>query len=147
MNKLLVNPAKYGCPMPCRHTSYKLEVNYMHKNTWFNPFNLSQVTNFVSLDNFPIKLDHFIIVKCQNLWNGPVLSKVVCWSLKEENFGIALIYETLDVEENIEALVLDAGNLGAEAGGKLGLLLGFSCLTFLFSILQCCKFLGKKKCK
>ncbi len=28
MNKLLVNPPKYGCPMPCRHTSYKLGVNF-----------------------------------------------------------------------------------------------------------------------
>jgi len=65
----------------------------------------------------------------------------------DDKFGISLSYATLDVEENIETLVFDAGNVVAEVGGNLGLLLGFSCLTFLLSVLQCCKALAMKKCK
>ena len=64
MNKLLVNPAKYGCPMPCRPTSYKLEVNYMHKNTWFNPLNMSPDTQLTSALTF----DYPYPMNYPNIW-------------------------------------------------------------------------------
>ena len=45
-------------------------------------------------------------------------------------------YSTLDVEERIETLVYDAGNFLAAAGGNLGLLLGFSCLSTVFGFIN-----------
>jgi hypothetical protein len=40
INKLVTKPSKYGCPMPCHHTSYTSKVAYMHANTWFDPWDL-----------------------------------------------------------------------------------------------------------
>jgi hypothetical protein len=45
-------------------------------------------------------------------------------------------YSTLDVEERIETLVYDAGNFLAAAGGNLGLLLGFSCLSTVLGFIN-----------
>jgi hypothetical protein len=49
------------------------------------------------------------------------------------NVNIVLTYATLSVEEQTETLVFDIGSLLAAAGGNLGLFLGFSCLSLLFS--------------
>ena len=40
------------------------------------------------------------------------------------------------VEERIETLIYDTGNFLAQAGGNLGLFLGFSCLSLLFAIIK-----------
>jgi hypothetical protein len=42
---------------------------------------------------------------------------------------------SLSVEEHFETLVFDGGSLLAAAGGNLGLFLGFSCLSLIFSAL------------
>jgi hypothetical protein len=42
----------------------------------------------------------------------------------------------LDVEERIETLVYDVGSFLAAAGGNLGLLLGFSCLSTIFGFIN-----------
>jgi hypothetical protein len=42
----------------------------------------------------------------------------------------------LDVEERVETLVYDAGNFLAAVGGNLGLLLGFSCLSTVFTLID-----------
>jgi hypothetical protein len=52
------------------------------------------------------------------------------------NAYLILAYETLSVEEQFETLVFDIGSLLAAAGGNLGLFLGFSCLSLLFSLLD-----------
>jgi hypothetical protein len=52
------------------------------------------------------------------------------------NVNIVLTYATLSVEEQTETLVFDIGSLLAAAGGNLGLFLGFSCLSLLFSLLD-----------
>jgi hypothetical protein len=52
------------------------------------------------------------------------------------NVHIVLAYATLSVEEQTETLVFDIGSLLAAAGGNLGLFLGFSCLSLLFSCLD-----------
>jgi len=43
----------------------------------------------------------------------------------------------LAVEERFETLVHDTGSLLASAGGNLGLMLGFSCLSVLTAALDC----------
>jgi hypothetical protein len=45
------------------------------------------------------------------------------------------MYSSLSVEEHFETLVFDSGSLLAAAGGNLGLFLGFSCLSLIFSSL------------
>jgi hypothetical protein len=40
------------------------------------------------------------------------------------------------VEEQVETLIYDAGGFLAAAGGNLGLFVGFSCLSVIFSILD-----------
>jgi hypothetical protein len=49
------------------------------------------------------------------------------------------------VEERIETLAFGGGSLLAEIGGNIGLLLGFSLLSLLFSLLKLFKFVFKKK--
>lgn len=51
-------------------------------------------------------------------------------------FRLAIQYTSLNVEERIENLEYDIGNLLVSAGGNLGLFLGFSCLSLLFSVLN-----------
>ena len=46
-------------------------------------------------------------------------------------FYFGILWETLLVEEEVEALVYDGINFVAAAGGNLGLLLGFSCFGLL----------------
>jgi hypothetical protein len=53
--------------------------------------------------------------------------------------GFALLdlsYETYSVEEQFEKFVFDIGSLLVAAGGNLGLFLGFSCLSIVFSVLE-----------
>jgi hypothetical protein len=106
LNQFSVSPAKYGCPMPCRHTSYELKVNYVHMNVWFDWYNLTK---------YP-----------------------------KGSFSVGYYYESLDVKERIENLVMDVSGLLAEAGGNIGLLLGFSLISLLFSLIKCCKHILEK---
>jgi hypothetical protein len=46
------------------------------------------------------------------------------------------VYETHSVEELFEMIVFDIGSLLVGAGGNLGLFLGFSCLSIVFSLLD-----------
>ena len=52
------------------------------------------------------------------------------------SFVLYLYYDTLMSEERSETLLYDVPGFLAAAGGNLGLMLGFSCLTVLFSILN-----------
>jgi hypothetical protein len=52
---------------------------------------------------------------------------------------IILSYETILTEEREETLVYDATNFLVNAGGNLGLFLGFSCLSILLYIIKLCK--------
>jgi len=45
MMDFVSDPAKFGCPMPCRRTSYSLNTVYIHRNSWFNPTNMSLIMN------------------------------------------------------------------------------------------------------
>jgi hypothetical protein len=51
-------------------------------------------------------------------------------------YALVIYYETFDVEEHVESLVYDAGNLLISIGGNLGLFLGFSCLSVLFALIN-----------
>jgi hypothetical protein len=57
----------------------------------------------------------------------------------------SLEYERLVVEEEVETLMYDATNFLAQAGGNLGLFLGFSCLSLLLSLLTCLENILKSK--
>ena len=49
---------------------------------------------------------------------------------------ISLYYSTLVIEQQVETLIYDVGGFLAAAGGNLGLCLGFSCLSVLFTFSQ-----------
>ena len=49
---------------------------------------------------------------------------------------ISYYYSTLVIEEQVETLIYDVGGFLAAAGGNLGLCLGFSCLSVLFTFSQ-----------
>ena len=51
-------------------------------------------------------------------------------------FLLYYFYDSLMVEVRTEKLVFDLLGVFAAAGGNLGLCLGFSCLTLLFSLLN-----------
>ena len=63
----------------------------------------------------------------------------------EPNMRIKLKFESALVEEQVENLVYDAGNFLAAMGGNLGLFLGFSCLSILFSFINYLKKIFNKK--
>ena len=63
---------------------------------------------------------------------------------EDENvFILYFFYTTLTVEEKIETLIYDLGGLMAAAGGNLGLCLGFSCLSILFSTIAVISYVWK----
>ena len=54
----------------------------------------------------------------------------------DDGFQLHFYYKTLKVEEKTETLVYDVGNFLTAAGGNLGLFLGFSCLSVLFTLIE-----------
>ena len=52
---------------------------------------------------------------------------------------ISIFYSSVLVETRVETYLYDLGNFLTSAGGNLGLLLGFSCLSLLFAFLHCLK--------
>jgi len=87
-----------GCPLPCKQTTYKTNLQYYHANKWVDPNN-----------TVPRPKDYLYL---------------------------AVYYDTLLVDEGIEAYVYDLGIILAQAGGNLGLCLGFSCLSALLAFIQ-----------
>lgn len=72
----------------------------------------------------------------------------------ERNFSNELIaagvmfilkYNKFVVEKQVETLVYDTGNFLAQAGGNLGLFLGFSCLSLLLAVIKFIKNITKHK--
>ena len=41
ISNFVTNPAKFGCPMPCRRIKYSMNTVYAHKNSWFRPTNMT----------------------------------------------------------------------------------------------------------
>jgi hypothetical protein len=58
----------------------------------------------------------------------------------ETNFTIYLYPGSPHVEERIETLVYDSAGLLTSAGGNLGLMLGFSCLSVFFALINWIKY-------
>ena len=54
----------------------------------------------------------------------------------EANFTLYFFTRSALIEEQVENLVYDVGGFLAAAGGNLGLLLGFSCLSVIFAMLN-----------
>jgi len=54
----------------------------------------------------------------------------------QQGIMLSLKYENLATEEQVETLIYDATNFLAQAGGNLGLFLGFSCLSLLIKIIN-----------
>jgi hypothetical protein len=52
-------------------------------------------------------------------------------------FNLIYYYVTLNTEQIIESLEYDFGNFMVAAGGNMGLFLGMSCLSVLFSLVEC----------
>ena len=59
------------------------------------------------------------------------------------NFSVFFFSRSLWIEERIETLTYDLGGMLAAAGGNLGLMLGFSCLTLVFGIINWFKKCGR----
>ncbi len=55
----------------------------------------------------------------------------------ENNFALYVFFSTLNVQQQIESFDYDFASFLAAAGGKLGLFLGFSCLSVLFAVVNC----------
>ncbi len=50
--------------------------------------------------------------------------------------ALYLMYDKFIIEEHVETLVYDTASFLAQAGGNLGLFLGFSCLSVLLGCIQ-----------
>ena len=56
-------------------------------------------------------------------------------AIQDNNYyHLFYVYKTTSIEKQVEFLVYDLGGFLAAAGGNLGLCLGFSCLSILFTI-------------
>jgi hypothetical protein len=62
-------------------------------------------------------------------------------SIFENSSSAAIRFDSMLIGEEVETYVYDFGNFVVALGGNLGLMLGFSCLSVLFSIIQ---FISKK---
>lgn len=54
----------------------------------------------------------------------------------EKYSTLFLTYGTMDVEKHDETLIYDTGNFFAAVGGNLGLFLGFSCLSIIYTLVD-----------
>ncbi len=52
------------------------------------------------------------------------------------SFMVVIKFSSLLIDEEVETYVYDFGNFLVALGGNLGLMLGFSCLSVLFSALE-----------
>jgi hypothetical protein len=52
---------------------------------------------------------------------------------------VSICYSSILIETRVETYLYDLGNFLTSAGGNLGLLLGFSCLSVFFILLKCLK--------
>ena len=68
------------------------------------------------------------------LHSNSILFEVPQNFTEKEVYYLTYYYKTLLVEKQVETLVYDLGGFLAAAGGNLGLCLGFSCLSILFTI-------------
>jgi len=57
-------------------------------------------------------------------------------SVFKSSVSMQIKFSTLLVGEEAEAYVYDFGNFMVALGGNLGLMLGFSCLTVIFSLIK-----------
>ena len=78
--------------------------------------------------NYRMNLDFFH----KNSWGS--LNTTI--NKTERYFDLEYRYMTLFVEEKIESLEYDIGSFLAAAGGNLGLMLGFSCLSVMFTTVE-----------
>ena len=58
----------------------------------------------------------------------------------ETNFTLYFYPGSSHIEERVETLVYDFAGLLTSAGGNLGLMLGFSCLSVLFALINWIKY-------
>jgi hypothetical protein len=64
--------------------------------------------------------------------------------MQSNNYGLIfwnqtknlIFFSSFVIEESIETLVYDFGGFLAALGGNMGLALGFSCMSLLFSVLN-----------
>ncbi len=54
----------------------------------------------------------------------------------EPNFTLYFYPGSSYIEERVESLVYDSAGVLTSAGGNLGLMLGFSCLSVLFAVIN-----------
>ena len=60
-----------------------------------------------------------------------------------KSFVLYYFFDSLLLEERIETVVFDLDDFFSSAGGNLGLFLGFSCLSVLFSFISGIKYASK----
>lgn len=92
-----------GCLVPCNQTLFDMEYTLYHQNS--DTVVLNEDTKSIS----------------NSKQKDTDLSELI----------VSFYFRTLAVEEHVETVVYDAINFLAAAGGNLGLLLGFSCLSTL----------------
>ena len=56
---------------------------------------------------------------------------------KSGKFELSVYYNNLEIEERTETLIYDLSTFLSAAGGNLGLLMGFSCLSVLLALIKC----------
>ena len=98
---------------------YKLE-----KSNWMTecPVPCKQTVYEVNLQKY-----HKNNVGAEGNYSDALIAAGVMFSLKCSKFVI---------EQHVEALIYDTGNFLTQAGGNLGLFLGFSCLSILLSCVR-----------
>jgi len=78
-------------------------------------------------------------LKLQKYHRNTIAGKGNMSQLQSNDVVFTLHYEKFVTEEHVETLIYDTGNFLAQAGGNLGLFLGFSCLSVFFEIINCVK--------
>ena len=57
-------------------------------------------------------------------------------SLDNDTFKLIVFFKTMNIEAKKETYIYDVGNFLTAAGGNLGLFMGFSCLSLMFSLID-----------
>ena len=74
-----------------------------------------------------------------NFHNNSILFSSVLNFSRTDYYLFTVYYQTLMIEKRVETLVYDVGGLLSAAGGNLGLCLGLSCMSILFTLTHCTK--------
>jgi Amiloride-sensitive sodium channel len=127
--KEFIDPNLINLPQCISNTSAAETYNSLSKHLYsFLFYNDSKCLVPCTQTSYNFELNYY----SKNSYYDPTRNEY----FSEKNIHLIIFFRKLEIEERTEALVYDIGTLLSAAGGNLGLLVGFSCLSVIFAAID-----------